>query len=231
MSCILQVTQSPATHALRLATAVQSFCAVASLEANASDLGERIRSAQQDALREKRQGQKRASLVHLRRVKQFQAARDKRLSSLYTLETALHQVGCIWDRFSCIRAVLSCSLPLPFLLQLGLALHEKPVVATTNPNGTARQGYLVVRMYRLCFIPVGSDVNVTPMLSFRLNPGDWFLQTWTPQVELASRVNRNRFPPQDVVGLRLSRSTYHASGFILSIALRDVDAGQAAAGG
>ncbi|CAN0067038.1 unnamed protein product [Pylaiella littoralis] len=67
-------------------------CTVASLEANASDLLQQIRRAQEDALRENRQGQKRAALVHLRRMKQFQAARDKRLSSLYTLEAALHQV-------------------------------------------------------------------------------------------------------------------------------------------
>lgn len=72
------------------------FHAVASLEANASDLLQQIRRAQEDALRENRQGQKRAALVHLRRMKQFQAARDKRLSSLYTLEAALHQVGCVW---------------------------------------------------------------------------------------------------------------------------------------
>lgn len=42
---------------------------------------------------ENRRGQKRAALVHLRRMKQYQAARDKRLSSLLTLETALDQVG------------------------------------------------------------------------------------------------------------------------------------------
>lgn len=65
---------------------------MASLQASASDLGRRIQRARQDALRERRQGQKRAALVHLGRMKQFQAARDKRLSSLYTLEAALDQV-------------------------------------------------------------------------------------------------------------------------------------------
>ncbi|CAM9625032.1 unnamed protein product, partial [Ectocarpus sp. 13 AM-2016] len=65
---------------------------VASLEASASDLGLRIQRVQQDALMENRRGQKRAALVHLRRMKQYQAARDKRLSSLLTLETALDQV-------------------------------------------------------------------------------------------------------------------------------------------
>ncbi|CAB1121485.1 unnamed protein product [Ectocarpus sp. CCAP 1310/34] len=67
-------------------------CTVASLEASASDLGLRIQRVQQDALMENRRGQKRAALVHLRRMKQYQAARDKRLSSLLTLETALDQV-------------------------------------------------------------------------------------------------------------------------------------------
>ncbi|CAM9552314.1 unnamed protein product [Ectocarpus sp. 4 AP-2014] len=66
--------------------------AVASLEASASDLGLRIQRVQQDALMENRRGQKRAALVHVRRMKQYQAARDKRLSSLLTLETALDQV-------------------------------------------------------------------------------------------------------------------------------------------
>ncbi|CAM9396784.1 unnamed protein product [Ectocarpus sp. 8 AP-2014] len=66
--------------------------AVARLEASASDLGLRIQRVQQDALMENRRGQKRAALVHLRRMKQYQAARDKRLSSLLTLETALDQV-------------------------------------------------------------------------------------------------------------------------------------------
>ncbi|CAN0081789.1 unnamed protein product [Ectocarpus sp. 6 AP-2014] len=66
--------------------------AVASLEASASDLGLRIQRVQQDALMENRRGQKRAALVHLRRMKQYQTARDKRLSSLLTLETALDQV-------------------------------------------------------------------------------------------------------------------------------------------
>ncbi|CAM9224017.1 unnamed protein product [Ectocarpus sp. 12 AP-2014] len=67
-------------------------CTVASLEASASDLGLRIQRVQQDALMENRRGQKRVALVHLRRMKQYQAARDKRLSSLLTLETALDQV-------------------------------------------------------------------------------------------------------------------------------------------
>ncbi|CAN0504638.1 unnamed protein product, partial [Ectocarpus sp. 12 AP-2014] len=66
--------------------------AVASLEASASDLGLRIQRVQQDALMENRRGQKRAALVHLRRMKQYQAARDNRLSSLLTLEKALDQV-------------------------------------------------------------------------------------------------------------------------------------------
>lgn len=115
LSCLCSLTlsaKSPnriAHHpCIDAATAVQYFRAVASLEANASDLGQRIRCAQQDALREKRQGQKRASLVHVRRMKQFQAARDKRLSSLYTLETALHKVGCMSGRFRCIRVVFAC---------------------------------------------------------------------------------------------------------------------------
>lgn len=103
---------------------------MASLEANASDLGQRIRRAQEEALREKRQGQKGAALVHVRRVKQFQVAREKRLSSLYTLEAALNQVRCMWCRFRSIRAVLF------LLLGLGLVLDEQR--SPSNYNLTAR---------------------------------------------------------------------------------------------
>lgn len=78
---------------------------VASLEASASDLSRRIQRARQDALRERRQGQKRAALVHLGRMKQFQAARDKRLSSLYTLETALDQVQSASGGVSIVHSV------------------------------------------------------------------------------------------------------------------------------
>ncbi|CAM9656553.1 unnamed protein product [Scytosiphon promiscuus] len=67
-------------------------CTVASLEASALDLGQRIQRLKLDALRENRQGQKRAALVHMKRMKQLQSAREKRLSSLFTLETALDQV-------------------------------------------------------------------------------------------------------------------------------------------
>lgn len=72
--------------------ALRSCKAVGSLEASAIDLGQRIQRVKQDAVREKRHGQKRAALVHMRRMKQLQGARDKRLSSLYTLEMALDQV-------------------------------------------------------------------------------------------------------------------------------------------
>lgn len=65
---------------------------VASLQACTLDLGKRIQGSRLEALRENRQGQKRAALVHMRRMKQFQTARDGRMSSLYTLETSLDQV-------------------------------------------------------------------------------------------------------------------------------------------
>lgn len=47
-----------------------------------------------DALEASREGNKRAALLHLRRMKDYQASRDNRLTSLYTLEKALHQVWC-----------------------------------------------------------------------------------------------------------------------------------------
>lgn len=67
------------------------------------DLGRRIQGSRLEALRENRQGQKRAALVHLRRMKQFQAARDSRMSSLYTLETSLDQV-----RLACLALTMTC---------------------------------------------------------------------------------------------------------------------------
>lgn len=67
--------------------------AVASLRANAADLGARVEQCRQDALRENRRGQKRAALMQLRRIRQLHTKRDSRLVSLYTLETALDQVG------------------------------------------------------------------------------------------------------------------------------------------
>lgn len=68
---------------------------MASLQANAWDLGQRMEQCQSLALREKRQGQKHAALVHLSRMKQLQRARDERLTSLFTLETALDKVEAV----------------------------------------------------------------------------------------------------------------------------------------
>lgn len=85
---------------MHMSVVLRSHQAVASLEASALDLGQRIQRLKQDALRENRQGQKRAALVQMRRMKQLQGARDKRLSSLFTLETALDQVGCHITDFS-----------------------------------------------------------------------------------------------------------------------------------
>lgn len=93
---------------LAVCVCVRTSKIVASLEANAADLGERIKRCRLDALRENRQGQKRAALAHVRRMKHLQTARDKRLSSLYTLETALDQVGLLFFRqvrqtvFACV---------------------------------------------------------------------------------------------------------------------------------
>lgn len=69
------------------------FPEVYSLQRYSTDLGRRIKQCKSDALRESRQGEKRAAVVAMRTMKHYQAARDSRLASLLTLETALDKVG------------------------------------------------------------------------------------------------------------------------------------------
>lgn len=76
---------------------------VSNLQAYAASLDLRIADLKRDALRANKEGQKNAALVHMRRMKRCQVARDNRLSSLYTLEAALDQV--------CARCVQLSFLP------------------------------------------------------------------------------------------------------------------------
>lgn len=74
-------------------TVNQIYNKVGSLKANACDLARRMDLCRKDALRESRQGERQAALVHMRRMKQLKTARGKCLSSLLTLEAALDQAG------------------------------------------------------------------------------------------------------------------------------------------